>query len=340
MQQYTKRDIERYAGNPSQVYGIREFTHTEGRTRGARLWQVRAGNGLVFELLPDKCLDIGLLSYKGVNIAWQGKGGFFAAPYAQPVLGEFNRYFSGGMLWTCGLKNTGDDYTDGSGQFQHAHGRIGVSPCEQAWKTYEAEGDAYVLRAGGIVREAALGGHNLTLKRSIVVTTDKPEIDVYDTLCNHEPEATDYLILYHYNFGFPFVGPELSMDFGKAATPMIPRTTAAKDGMKDWNKFTEPVDNYEEQCFFHDIVPSAEGLCEIKLENQSLGIGVRLSYDKRTLPILTQWKSLRTGEYVLGVEPGNSYLRGIDKERESGNVGLIDAYGKVEFHTRLSFYDT
>jgi hypothetical protein len=77
----------------------------------------------------------------------------------------------------------------------------------------------------------------------------------------------------------------------------------------------------------------------VSLENPALKIGVRLSYDKSTLPILTQWKSLRSGEYVLGVEPGNSYLRGIDKEREAGQAGWIEAFGSMQFHTRLSFYD-
>jgi hypothetical protein len=336
---YTRQEIEKYTGNPSQVVGIRELAYTEGRMRGARLWEVRAGNGLVFELFPDKCLDIGLLSYKGLNIAWQGKGGFYAAPYAQSVLGEFNHYFSGGMLWTCGLKNTGNDYVDGEGQFQHAHGRLGVSPCEQAWKRHGFEGDAYVIQAGGVVREAALGGHNLTLTRRITATTDKPEIDVWDTLENHEPEPTDYLILYHYNFGFPFIGPKLLIDFGKAASPIKPRSKAAEAGIQEWDKFEEPVDGYEEQCFFHDVMPSPGGLSEIKLENPVLGIGVRLAYDKSTLPILTQWKSLRSGEYVLGVEPGNSYLRGMEKERSEGQVGQIRAFGKVEFHTQLSFYE-
>ena len=335
----SRRELESYLGNPSQISYIHELTYTEGRMRGARLWEVRAGNCLTFGLLPDKCLDIGQLSYKGVNIGWQGKGGFYSAPYAHPALGEFNRYFGGGMLWTCGLKNTGDDHISADGYFAHAHGRIGITPCEQVWKECRFEGDDYVLRAGAVVRESSLGAHNLTLTRRVTTTLNKAEIDVSDTLENHEPAAEDYLILYHYNFGYPFIDENLRMDFGKQALPIIPRTDEAEKGLGEWDRFGKPTDGYEEQCFFHDPAPDADGMCKIRLENPALGLGVQLSYDKSTLPILTQWKSLRSGEYVLGVEPGNSYLRGIDAEREAGNIGQIEAFGSLTFHTKLNFYD-
>lgn len=80
-------------------------------------------------------------------------------------------------------------------------------------------------------------------------------------------------------------------------------------------------------------------MCRIRMENPALGVGVMLAYRAEGLPILTIWKSMRAGEYVMGVEPGNSYLRGIDAEREDGTVGTIPGYGTQNFHLELHFFD-
>jgi len=336
---YSKRELEQFTGNISQISSITELEYAAGKARGMRAWDVRPGNGLAFTLLPDKCLDIAQLSYKGININWQSKNGFSGWQNAYPVLNEFDRYFSGGMLLTCGLKNTGYDYIDENGSFQHLHGRIGVTPCEQSWHREYFEGDEYVLEAGGLTRDSVLGGHNLTLARSLKTTMGQSEILITDTLENHEPEGTDYLILYHFNFGFPFLDPDIQMGFPPAESPVKPRTEADRNGIGEWCAMAPPVDGYEEQCFFHDLETDQHGWSEVSLENKKLGIGVKLSYEKKSLPILMQWKSLRAGEYVLGIEPGNSYASSMRGERENGVVGHVEAYGKQEFRIKLRFYD-
>ena len=62
-----------------------------------------------------------------------------------------------------------------------------------------------------------------------------------------------------------------------------------------------------------------------------------LSYEAENLPILTQWKSVRSGEYVLGMEPGNSYLRGMQEEKKEGNVGYIGGYETKTMRLKLAF---
>ena len=44
--------------------------------------------------------------------------------------------------------------------------------------------------------------------------------------------------------------------------------------------------------------------------------GLILTYKKDQLPILTHWKMMAEGEYVLGLEPGNCHVEERLKEKE------------------------
>ena len=88
----TKQDWLKYAGNMTQVAGLTEMEYTSGKARGMRVWQVKTAGGLVLDLLPDKCMNIGALSYKGNNISWLAKNGQTSGKYGYPVLNEFDRH--------------------------------------------------------------------------------------------------------------------------------------------------------------------------------------------------------------------------------------------------------
>ena len=335
----SKQDWLKYAGNMAQVAGLTEMEYTAGKARGMRVWQVKTADGLVLDLLPDKCMNIGALSYRGTNISWLAKNGQTSGKYAYPVLNEFDRYFDGGMLWTCGLKNTGPDYIDENGLFQHLHGRLGTTPCEQAWHKEYWQGDDYLIEIGGVTRDSHLAFHNLTLTRTIKINLLCSAIEITDVIETCEPEAAEYLSLYHFNFGYPFISPDLKMVFPDALSPILPRTRAAEDGIGTWNQLEPPVDGYEEQCFFHHLKTNEEGWAAVRLENKPLGIAAELSWEKELLPILTEWKSVRSGEYVLGIEPGNSYLRGFAEEKEQYKVGVIDGFSTKTMRLKLQLSD-
>lgn len=331
------RELRKFVGNVSQIAEIREMTIESGRSRGMRIYQMQPGNGLEFDLMPDRTMDIMRLNYRGVNINWQSKTGFTSPVYAYPVLNEFDRYFSGGMLMTAGLKNTGPDYIDADGRFQPLHGRLTMTPSEQSWHRSYFTDDDFVLEAGGTVRDALLCCHNLTLSRIIRTSMNRAEIEIEDTLENHEPEAADYVILYHMNLGYPFISPSLEMDIPEGKKPVMPRTEWAEKGMDSWNIMEPPADGYEEQCYFHHLKAEADGYSRVTLKNPAVGVAMTLAYEAKYLPILTEWKSIRSGEYVLGIEPGNSYISGIDNERKNGRVDVIGPYEKRVFRLKLSF---
>ena len=338
-QDYSKKDLLKYLGNISHVSGVEELEIKNGKSRGDKIYRVFNGNGLEFDLMPDKALDIGKLSYKGINIAFISKNGMSSAAYQNPILNEFDYYFSGGMLWTCGLKNTGPDYVDENGFYQHAHGRIGTNPCENSCARSYWENDDYIIQAGGTIRESRLGAHNLVLNREIKTSLKRNEIEINDVVENHEPADAEYLILYHFNFGFPFLSEAIEMKFPESGTAIKPRTDEATAGLSEWNVFHKPEDDFFEHVFFHKPDADNEGYCEVRLENKKIGIGAYLRYKNENLPILTQWKTIRSGEYALGIEPGNSYISGMVNERKSSNVGNVKGFCEKRFRLVLGFYD-
>jgi hypothetical protein len=76
----------------------------------------------------------------------------------------------------------------------------------------------------------------------------------------------------------------------------------------------------------------------VKLENEELGIGLYIEYDKENLPNLTQWKSMKSGDYALGIEPCNCFVKGRKEERENGTLKTIAAFSKLEFKLKIGFY--
>ena len=337
--EYTREELLNFSGEIAQLASIEEFRFDAGARRGMKAYRVRNAAGLSFEVIPDMCLDISNLSYKGVNISWLSKTGYAAGNYAAPVLGEFGHYFAGGMLWTCGLKNTGDDYVNENGTFQHAHGRLGITPAENVWQKAYWEGNDYILSLGGEIRDAELCGYNLHITREMKTCLDGTGIEITDTLENLEPVETDYLLLYHFNFGFPFISPQTRFLPGERSADILGRTPKAVQNKETWDVYTEPLVEEEEECFFHHLKADETGMAHFRAENDALGIGACVSFDPELLPILTFWKSVRTGEYVAGIEPGNSYLGGLHDSRKRGVIGRIGGYEKKTVRTRLDFYD-
>ncbi|MCE5343323.1 MAG: aldose 1-epimerase family protein [Eubacteriales bacterium] len=336
---YSKQELYRLSVNMDQLASIDEAELQDGRARGMKVYRVRSQSGLQFDLHAGRTLDIGALSYKGRNISLLTRNGVCTPENIFPANGEFDRYFGGGMLLTCGLKNAGPNYTNEAGQFQPLHGRIGTLPPEQCWKWAGFKDDEYVLEAGALCRDTTIEGHNLSLTRSIRTTLSNARIDIHDTVENLDNLPTDYLLLYHFNFGFPFLSDSLRLRFPEARAAVEPRTEAAEQRLSDWATLTQPEAGIEENVYFHFPMPDEAGTVELSLENPALGIGVRLGYEAAHLPYLIQWKCMRSGEYALGIEPGNNLISGLPGERATGRGAKLAPFERHEMHLWLEFYD-
>lgn len=328
----TRTYILRNAGNISQIAGARSCVLNAGRGGGARAVEVWTGSGLEFTVLLDKCMDVYDLRYKGVNISFLSKAGLSVPQYFNPH-GEFPYYFQGGMVATCGLRNVGDACVD-EGEAHALHGRIGNAPAENAGVRCAWEGDEYLIRLEGDMREAALYRESMTLRRRISTRLGSNSLSISDRVENDAGRAEALMLLYHINFGFPFLGPGARLLMPKG-TKTQPRDEESARHVSGYRRFEAPIDGAAEQCFYHETPSAPDGTTCALVKNADLQMGVYIRYNAGQLPFLTQWKCVASGDYALGIEPATCRVGGRVKERRAGTVRCLQPYGAAEFELTL-----
>jgi len=334
----TREELLRHVGDPAQLAAARRFIYADGAAKGMRAADVYTGSGLRFTVLEDRCLDLYELSYKGVNLSFLSKNGPVSGDRFSTAPGAFTHIINGGMMFTAGLLNVGGACTDEDGTYHPAHGRIsGVSAEESYARTTLGGGGELSVELGGRMRETALFGENLSLTRKITSTSESPCVVIEDILENLSPTPTEITLLYHFNLGFPFLdeGVRLYTRPGK----VIPRTPQAAAGLPEYDRMTAPVDNFFEHVFFHELSPDAQGDGAALAVNDRLSLGVYIKYRMENLPLLAEWKSMRSGDYALGLEPSNNYIRGRLEERKSGTLRSIGGFAKLSYRVELGVLD-
>lgn len=119
---------------------------------------------------------------------------------------EALRSIIGGLFFTCGLQNIcGPCETDGVEY--PMHGRIRTTPAEHLCADSYWDGDNYVLEVRGEMRESELFGTNLVLRRTIRSVYGSGRLEIIDRVENQSPEEAQLMLMYHCNFGYPFLRP-------------------------------------------------------------------------------------------------------------------------------------
>lgn len=311
--------------HPQQLYTLRRVEITEGKAKGTAVIEVATAAGLQVDILPDAGLDIGQVRYKGMNVTFISKNGYDSPSAISPYETEFLRTFPGGMLYTCGLRSTGGAHRDGE-EWHPLHGRYHSLMAEQICT--EVEEDTIVIR--GTLRETALFGHNLVLKRSIRIPVFGTEITVTDELTNQSPQNEAYALLYHCNFGYPFVSEKAHVELPQNRKT-TPRTPYAATGIGRETTFDSPIPGEEERVFFYEEME--HWAC---LVNETEKIRMRLTWSEN-LPILAHWRSMASKDYVCGLEPTNCYIMGRKQERENGTLPVLNAFETVQTQIQFNF---
>ena len=130
--------------------------------------------------------------------------------------------------------------------------------------------------------------------------------------------------IYHCNFGYPLLSEKARLILPEARET-IPRTEFAKTGLGRELTFDPPVPGEEERVFFQKM----QNDFSARLENPELGVRMTISWSGETLPVLSQWRSMAAGDYVLGLEPCNCYIMGRHDERENGTLPVLKAWESV-----------
>ena len=315
-----KRQLLRYIGDYSQLFGIKEYKLIGGRANGVRAMDVKTGGGLEFTVIADRCLDIAGLSFKGINCSYLNKTGIVSPEYYEKEGDGFLRNFFGGFLTTCGLRNVGADCEDEGEKFT-VHGRISNIPAEEVSVSTEWNDDNAELKISGKMREARMFGENLVLTRKITCLFNENKIHIQNTVENLGFKREGLMILFHFNLGYPLLDEDAIL-----VTPtqkLVPRDAEAKKGETEYNRFQPPTRDYSEQVFYHRLKADETGETSVALVNRKLEIAAALHFNKKQLGNFIQWKQMGEGEYVLGMEPANCLVAGRAEDRKNKTLEYI-----------------
>ena len=309
-----KRELLKYVGDFSQVFGIKEYTMTEGKSKGVRAFDVKNGSGLEFTILADRCLDIAGVSFRGTNCSYMAKAGVVAPEYYNESGIGFLRSYLAGFLTTCGLRNVGSP-CELDGEAFPLHGRIGNTPAEEVCASTEWIDNVPVMTISGKMREARLFGEHLILERKIICRYGENKIILQNTIenCGFKKEAL--MLLFHFNMGYPLLDEDAIL-----VTPtreLTPRDQDAMNGEASYHQCQPPTPDYAEQVFYHNLNADQNGDTCVALVNKKLGLAAAIHFNKNQLFNFTQWKQMGEGDYVMGMEPCNCYVGGRTDPRNS-----------------------
>jgi hypothetical protein len=302
-----RKELARYVGHLDQVAGIKSLEGADGMERGARILQVWTGTGLCFNVLADRALDISSCQYKGMSLTWRSPVGDAHPAFYDASGSAWLRSFQGGMVVTCGLDTFGPPNQD-EGEDLGQHGRVSNLPVRYLNHKAFWDDDTYKLEITGEIRQTRVYGENLVMQRRITSALGSSKIRIEDTVTNESFSPFPHLILYDVNMGFPLLSENARLKFDVMET--IPFDTNNDKDTSDWMVFQPPTADYQERDFIHTPQADDNGWAKVELENPTLKIAMRLSFDTKTLPYLAQWKMMREGVYVLAMQPMNTKIWG------------------------------
>lgn len=270
--------------NSGQLCSVRRAQCVGGRANGEHILSVENGC-LSFTVLESRAMDLYDFRYRGENIAFLSKNGLCGFE------GAFDDVFPGGMLYTCGLDTVG-------GRALPIHGKLHNIPATA--EKILCDGERIELE--GTVRQSGLFGENLVLRRRITTEYGSGKVTVENEIVNEGFGDAEYCLLFHINFGYPFLDEGVEVRAPTVSTQ--PRTPWAEKNLCECFHMTAPTER-EEQVFFHKAERG-----EVTVINPRKGLCAEIGYDGEALPHLIEWKSMVAGTYALGIEPSTTTLDG------------------------------
>jgi hypothetical protein len=334
MSNYLNKDSKSQIGDISQIASVRPIRLSDGPDDGTRALDIRMAGGLHVLVLTDRGMDIGPAWYEGHPLAWISPTGMVHPAYGDDS--NWLRLFHGGLLVTAGLENVGLPNED-EGRAHGLHGRLSLTPARNVrWEMSTA--DPGTLEVKGTVREVVVHGSNLALHRTLRFRAGSAVMEIHDEVENLGFEPTPFMLLYHFNLGYPVLD-----DGARFFAP--PRTTlpfdeASKSGTTSHETVTSPHSDAAVEVFKHVLdAPLPEWSVTGVINNgftPSNGIGASITYRPSQLANLWQWRMMGEGRYVMGIEPANCGLAGRASERKSGTLDILEPGEKRNFDLRFA----
>lgn len=294
-------DVRRHTPDLRGLVDIRLVTLEDGPGRGQRLLIARNAGGVCYEVAVDRGFDLSQFSFQGVNIGWHSPNQLRFPPF-EPSSDEgwaFFRNFDGALA-TCGLDHFGPPASADIASLKHPHLTSVQRPLHGRLATERARLLGYGIDqtqesvwCEGIVRQASLFGEVLELRRRISLPIFGGSIKIDDLVTNQGFRPTDHAVLYHLNFGYPFLDDTTTLH-GLDQAFLDDFHTVARLPLDDFGELVNIIRS--------DDLPET---VDIALHNARTGIQVKLSYSTLQLPYLFIWRAYQSGVFALGVEPAS-----------------------------------
>jgi len=319
--EWTRRDLEA-RGDLSAVAGWTRSLRGDGFERDVEHFELRTGSGLRVSICPSRGLDVVEASYKGVNLAWRHPNGAVHPSFYGEDNFDWLRGAPTGLLTTCGLASFGPPCEE-DGEKYGIHDRFAYLPAREVGADTQWNDDECEFSLSGTLRQTRLFGANVRVERTFSARLGESVLRMRDEVRNDGFEAAPLVMLYHCNFGWPLLdeGARVVLD----AEHTEARDADAERGLERWHECEAPENIFPEQVFFHRLARGKTGSCRAEIRNDALNLGVALSFSGAQLPHFTQWKSMASGAYVLGLEPGNAPLASRTELRARGELPMLQA---------------
>ncbi len=311
--------------------------------------------------LHNGTLSLVIVPTRGMGI-WKGQYGRDRLGWDSPVRdgpvnpAQVNLMNWGGLGWVegfdellvrCGLEHNGAPYEvkskagDGSERntTYSLHGKIANIPAHYV-AVHVDEQAPHAITVEGHVDESRLFGPQIRMVTRVTTVPGSNRVTVRDEFQNLGDQACDFQILYHWNFGTPYL--EEGAKVVVPARVVVPRDARAVEGLATYDTYGAPEAGYAEQVYFFELVgEGAVGRTLVLLRSQDGQRGVALRFSTGELPCFTLWKNtggLRDG-YVTGLEPATNYPNPKPFEQQRGRVLRLEPGGRHVAEVELTVFD-
>ncbi len=224
----------------------------------------------------------------------------------------------------CGLENNGAPY-EGHG----LHGRIANIPAHHV-SVHVDDAPPHAITVEGRVAESTLFFTQVEMTTKITTEPGSNRLVVRDEFVNRSDSPGSMQLLYHWNFGPPYLGE--GSEFAAPIETLAPRDPRAAEGLDHWQTYGGPEPGFAEQAYFARLRgegPEGRTLALLKARGDRKAVVLR--FQTSQLPCFTLWKNtrgLREG-YVTGLEPATNYPNPRPFEESRGRVVAAPARGDV-----------
>jgi hypothetical protein len=336
-----------YLPGPYDWY-VRKRTLRGGLRDGIDLIEVHNG-ALSFSILPTRGMGIWRGDFRGNALGWR-------SPVRGPVHPKFVQHSDrGGLGWLagfdelvcrCGLANNGgpgeDVWTDARGVTHKVpltlHGRISNTPAHTVEVRVGLDAP-HEISVVGEVEEAGLFLPQLRLTTTYTTVPGSNRVVIHDVVENRSAQPSEMQLLYHCNFGPPFLGAG-----SRVLTPfkeLAPQTPRSAEGIETYETYGGPTTGFAEQVYLYDPLADRHGRSLAVLVGPAGDRAVAVRFSPAELPSFTVWKNTGAPEegYVTGLEPATGFPNFKTFEREQGRVRVLPPAGRWEARWSLEVVD-